>query len=169
MFRLLFLARGSAILERNNPGHSHHQMTFRPSDSTTAKIPAIRESSTEVSREKGPSYTGVRKLSKATESPLAMARRALAHAQDAFTTTRTAVYAMATEQICKNSRRADPRHEESTEPDGPDCDWKRVPRVKLGKNLARLEANRYVLHRQNERSSNGALSTRGSERMPIGR
>ncbi|XXG75835.1 hypothetical protein AAC387_Pa08g0321 [Persea americana] len=71
--------RGSAVLEKNNPCHSHHQMTLRPSDSITAGIPLAKESSAEMSREKGPSCMGERKRSNATESSLAIARRALAH------------------------------------------------------------------------------------------
>lgn len=78
--------RGLAVLKRNDPGHSHYQMTLRPSDSTMAGTPTIKESSVEVSCEKGLSCTSERKRSKATKSPLAMARRALARAQDAFIT-----------------------------------------------------------------------------------
>ena len=83
--------RGSAVLKRNNPYQSHHQMMFHSSDSITAGIPSAKESSAKMSREKGLSYTGERKRSKGTESTLATARRALAHVQDAFTTTRTVV------------------------------------------------------------------------------
>ncbi|XXG47807.1 hypothetical protein AAC387_Pa02g2386 [Persea americana] len=78
--------RGSTVLERNNPDHSHHQMMLRLSDSIPVGIALAKESSAKMSREKGLSCTDERKRSKATESPLAIARRALVHAQDAFTT-----------------------------------------------------------------------------------
>ncbi|XXG85943.1 hypothetical protein AAC387_Pa11g0938 [Persea americana] len=150
--------RGSTVPERNNLGHS-----------TMVRILAIKDSSAEMSHEKGPSCMDEWKRSKATESPLAIARRALAHTHDAFTTTLTAVYAMTIKQIYKSSKRANPRREESTEPDSPIRDRKRVRRVKTGRSPTRLMADRFALHWQDKRSSNGPLSRKGSERMPIGR
>ena len=83
--------RGLVILERNNPCHSHHQMMLCLSDSITAEIPSIKESSVEMSREKGLSCKSERKHSKATES--------------------SPTYATETEQAYKSSRRADPYRE----------------------------------------------------------
>ncbi|XXG73500.1 hypothetical protein AAC387_Pa07g2408 [Persea americana] len=94
-----------------------------------------------------------RKRSKATESQLAMARRALACVQDTFIIALRTVYAIASEQIYKNdgeSQKADPSREESIvkEPNSSSRNWKRVPRVQPNKNPTRLGADPFTLCRQ---------------------
>ncbi|XXG82947.1 hypothetical protein AAC387_Pa10g0818 [Persea americana] len=135
-------------------------MMLRLSDSITTEISPVKGSSAEMSREKGPLCTSEWKSS---ESSLAVARRA--PAQEVFTVVRAIARATETEQACKSSWRADPYREESTKPDSPGRDWKRVPRVQPRRSPSRLNAGQFAL--QDEQTLNGPFSVRGSKTIPI--